>query len=106
MCYDMCLRAIDDALQTFGSMGYRRVGDEQASAAAEAEVAVLVEQLRQIRRRLGHYEGAHLDETVKCNACNVYRHHNHRKTEWRGEASRGGYDDETKWAARKDGADT
>ena len=104
MCYDMCLRAIDDALQTFGSMRYRRVGDEQASAAAEAEVAALVEQLGQIRRRLGRYEGAHLDETVKCNACNVYHHHNHQKTEWRGEASRGGYDDETKWAARQDGS--
>ena len=26
MCYDMCLRALDDALQTFGSMRYRRVG--------------------------------------------------------------------------------
>ena len=46
MCYDMCLRALDDALQTFGSMRYRRVGDEQASPAAEAEVAALVEQLR------------------------------------------------------------
>ena len=43
MCYDMCLRAIDDALQTFGSMRYRRVGEEQASPAAEAEVAALVE---------------------------------------------------------------
>ena len=104
MCYDMCLRALDDALQTFGSMHFRHVGDEQASAAAEAEVAALVEQLRQLRRGLGRYEGAHLDDTVKCNACNVYHHHDHRKTEWRGAASRGGYDDETKWAARKDGA--
>ncbi|MGA2256914.1 MAG: hypothetical protein ABSG53_19860 [Thermoguttaceae bacterium] len=104
MCYDMCLRALDDALQTFGSMHYRRVGDEHAGAVAKAEVAALVEQLRQLRQRLGHYEGAHLDETVKCNACNVYHHHNHQKTEWRGEASRGGYDDETKWATRKDGS--
>ena len=46
MCYDMCLRALDDALQTFGSMRYRRAGDEQAGPAAEAEVATLVEQLR------------------------------------------------------------
>ena len=84
-------------------MKYRRVGDQEASPAAEAEVATLVEQLREIRSRLGHYEGAHFDETVKCNACNVYHHHNHQKTEWRGEASRGGYDDETKWAARQDG---
>jgi hypothetical protein len=45
MCYDMCLRALDDALQTFGSMRYRRAGDQQASQAAEAEVAALVEQL-------------------------------------------------------------
>ncbi|MGO8752088.1 MAG: hypothetical protein ACLQNE_39625 [Thermoguttaceae bacterium] len=75
MCYDMCLRALDDALQTFGSMQYRRAGDEQASPAAEAEVAALVEQLCELRGRLGHYEGAHLDETVKCNACNVYTGH-------------------------------
>jgi len=104
MCYDMCLRALDDALQTFGSMHYRRAGDEHACPTTEAEVASLVEQLRQIRCRLGRYEGAHLGETVKCNVCNVYHHHNHKKTEWRGEASRGGYDDDTKWAARQDGA--
>jgi len=100
----MCLRAIDDALQTFGSMTYRKVGDDGATDAARKEVLALVEQLRRVRRRLGDYEGAHLDETVKCNACNVYHHHGHCKTEWRGEASRGGYDDEVKWASRKDGA--
>jgi hypothetical protein len=85
-------------------MKYRRAGEEQASEAAEAEVRDLVEQLRQIRQRLADYEGAHLDETVKCNACNVYHHHDHKKTEWRGQASRGGYDDEVKWAVRKDGS--
>ena len=90
MCYDMSLRALDDAIQTFGSMKYRHVGEDQASQAAQTEVAGLVEQLRQIRQRLAEYEGAHLDETVKCNACNVYHHHNHDKTEWRGQASRGG----------------
>ena len=104
MCYDMCLRALDDAIQTFGSMKYRAVGQRQATKAAMNEVKALVEQLRHVRRRLAHYEGAHLDDTVKCNACNVYHHHNHRKTEWRGAASRGGYDDKVKWAARKDGA--
>jgi len=104
MCYDMCLRALDDAIQTFGSMKYRHVGKDQASEAANSEVLDLVEQLRQTRQRLARYEGAHLDETVKCNACNVYHHHNHKKTEWRGQASRGGYDDGVKWAARKDGA--
>ena len=60
--------------------------------------------LRQIRERLASYEGAHFDETVKCNACNVYHHHNHAKTEWRGQATRGGYDDDVKWAVRKDGS--
>ncbi len=104
MCYDMCLRALDDAIQTFGSMRYRRTGEADASEAAGAEVAEVVQQLRMLRERLGRYEGAHLDETVKCNACNVYHHHGHVKTEWRGEASRGGYDDEVKWSARQDGA--
>ena len=104
MCYDMCLRAIDDTVQTFGSMKYRRVGEHDAGDAAAREVAELVDGLRQIRRRLAAYEGAHLDQTVKCNACNVYHHHGHDKTEWRGEVSRGGYDDDVKWAVRKDGA--
>lgn len=104
MCYDMCLRALDDAMQTFGSMKYRRVGEAENSPQADQEVAALVEQLQKIRERLAEYEGAHLDETVKCNACNIYHHHNHKKTEWRGQASREGYDDEVKWAARKDGA--
>jgi len=104
MCYDMCLRALDDAIQTFGSMKYRCVGDGDATDAAATDVAELVEQLKRVRVRLGDYEGAHLDETVKCNACNVYHHHNHTKTEWRGEDSRGGYDDAVKWAARADGA--
>ena len=45
-------------MQTFGSMCYRRVGDQPASPAAETEVAALVEQLRQIRSRLGRFEGA------------------------------------------------
>jgi hypothetical protein len=100
----MCLRGLDDAIQTFGNMKYRRVGQEEASEAAEREVRELVEELRRVRERLGGYEGAHFDETVKCNACNVYHHHNHNKTEWRGESSREGYDDEVKWAARKDGS--
>ncbi len=104
MCYDMCLRALDDALQTFGSMRYRRVGEAQAGDEAAAEVAAIVEQLAALRKRLGGFEGAHLDETVKCNACNVYHHHNHIKTQWRGEADRDGYDDDVKWSARKDGA--
>ena len=104
MCYDMCLRALDDAIQTFGTMKYRRVGTEEAGDAGGREVAALVAQLRRIREQLGLFEGAHLDETVKCNACNVYHHHNHNKTEWRGQVSRGGYDDAVKWAARKDGA--
>ena len=104
MCYDMCLRAIDDAIQTFGSMKYRPAGDGEATDAAGEEVATLVAQLRQVRERLGEYEGAHFNDTVKCNACNVYHHHNHTKTEWRGQGSRGGYDDDVKWASRKDGA--
>ena len=104
MCYDMCLRALDDAVQTFGSMKYRHAGAEQSSEAAGIEVLEMVEQLSRIRERLERYEGAHLDETVKCNACNVYHHHDHKKTEWRGNASRGGYDEEVKWASRKDGA--
>lgn len=104
MCFDMCLRAMDDALQTFGSMRYRRVGQTECTEQAAREVESLVEQLRSIRERLGQYEGAHLDETVKCNVCNVYHHHNHTKTEWRGEASRDGYDDEVKWATRQDGS--
>ena len=103
MCYDMCLRALDDAIQTFGSMKYRPVGQPEATDAAQDEVLALVEQLRQIRQELEAYEGAHLDETVKCNACNVYHHHGHTKTEWRGAASRDGYDDDVKWAARQDG---
>ena len=90
MCYDMCLRALDDAIQTFGSMKYRRVGEDEPGETAGGEVSALVAQLRQIREQLGRFEGAHLDETVKCNACNVYHHHNHNKTEWRGPASRGG----------------
>ena len=104
MCYDMCLRALDDAIQTFGSMKYRHAGDQDTGDAAEREVLGLVEQLRRVRQELDRYEGAHPDDTVKCNACNVYHHHNHKKTEWRGQAARGGYDDEVKWAARKDGA--
>jgi len=104
MCYDMCLRALDDTIQTFGTMKYRAVSGDQATEAAAGEVGALVEQLRHVRQQLGRYEGAHFDETVKCNACNVYHHHGHVKTEWRGEASRGGYDDDVKWAARKDGA--
>ena len=48
----------------------------------------VVGQLREIRKRLAQYEGAHLDETVECNACNVYHHHGHEKTEWRGQACR------------------
>lgn len=104
MCYDMCLRALDDAIQTFGSMTYRRVGGDGPDEQASAEVVELVARLAEVRRKLGRYEGAHLDETVKCNACNVYHHHGHVKTEWRGQASRGGYDDEVKWSARSDGA--
>jgi hypothetical protein len=104
MCYDMCLRALDDAIQTFGSMKYRHVGGAEASDEANDQVRAIVEQLARLRQQLGGFEGAHLDETVKCNACNVYHHHGHNKTEWRGEASRGGYDDDVKWAARKDGA--
>ena len=104
MCYDMCLRALDDAIQTFGSMKYRQAGQEQPSEADQQAVLDLVRQLQNIREQLGGYEGAHFDETVKCNACNVYHHHNHAKTEWRGQESRGGYDDDVKWSARKDGA--
>lgn len=104
MCYDMCLRTLDDALQTFGSMRYRRVGEDQSTEEVAQEVASLVAQLRAIRERLAEYEGAHLDQTVKCNACNVYHHHNHEKTQWRGVSSRDGYDDEVKWATRKDGS--
>ena len=104
MCYDMCLRAIDDAIQTFGSMRYRKTGESEESAEAATEVGDIVTQLRDLRRRLNAIEGAHLDETVKCNACNVYHHHNHVKTEWRGESSEGGYDDDVKWATRADGA--
>ena len=104
MCYDMCLRALDDAIQTFGSMKYRHAGEEQASDPAIEQVRGLVAQLQSIREQLGQYEGAHLDETVKCNACNIYHHHGHTKTEWRGQASRGGYDDDVKWSSRKDGS--
>ena len=104
MCYDMCLRGLDDAIQTFGSMKYRRMGETDTSEGAEGEVHELVEELKRVREKLAKYEGAHFDETVKCNACNVYHHHNHVKTQWRGEASREGYDDEVKWAARKDGS--
>lgn len=104
MCYDMCLRALDDALQTFGSMRYRRAGETESSEKAAQEVAALVEQLQAIRERLAAFEGAHLDDTVKCNVCNIYHHHNHTKTDWRGQADRDGYDDEVKWATRKDGA--
>ncbi len=104
MCYDMCLRAIDDAIQTFGSMKYRRTGKDEPDESSANEVAALVEQLSEIRKQLARYEGAHLDETVKCNVCNIYHHHDHTKTEWRNHASHGGYDDETKWSSRKDGA--
>jgi hypothetical protein len=104
MCYDMCLRALDDAIQTFGSMRYRHVGDTDATDRAAAEMIGLVTQLEEIRAKLAGFEGSHLDETVKCNACNVYHHHAHEKTEWRGAASEGGYDDDVKWAARKDGS--
>ncbi|MFA4985371.1 MAG: hypothetical protein WC712_02190 [Candidatus Brocadiia bacterium] len=104
MCYDMCLRALDDVLQTFEGIKFRRVGDVDANPEAEKEVRGLLEQLAQIRSRLAQYEGAHLDETVKCNACNIYHHHNHLKTEWRGEASREGYDEDVQWAVRKDGS--
>jgi hypothetical protein len=104
MCYDMSLRALDDAIQTFGSMRYRRVGEADSSDEAAKDVATLVGQLQQIRERLAAFEGAHLDDTVKCNVCNVYHHHNHRKTEWRGQANRDGYDDDVKWAVRKDGS--
>ena len=47
-----------------------------------------------LSKQLGEFEGAHLDEIVKCNACNVYHHHNHTKTEWRGEQSQGGFDED------------
>jgi hypothetical protein len=104
MCYDMCLRALDDAVQTFGSMKYRKIGETEASEIAKAEVEALVAQIRALRERLASYEGAHLDDTVKCNACNVYHHHSHTKTEWRGALSQGGYDPETTWAARGDGS--
>lgn len=104
MCYDMCLRALDDAIQTFGSMKYRRCGETEANLDATAEVEALALRLSEIRKQLSQYEGAHLDETVKCNACNVYHHHNHTKIEWRGEASQGGYDEETTWATRADGS--
>jgi hypothetical protein len=104
MCYDMCLRSLDDAIQTFGSMRYRYVGDTEASDLAGAEVLGLIAQLEDLRAKLATFEGAHLDDTVKCNACNVYHHHEHEKTEWRNVASQGGYDDEVKWAAREDGA--
>ena len=104
MCFDMCMRGLDDAIQTFGSMAYRAVGESEPSDAAQAEVAAMVDQLKCLREKLGHYEGAHFDDTVKCNACNVYHHHNHTKTEWRGQDARGGYDDEVKWASRPDGS--
>jgi hypothetical protein len=104
MCYDICLRAIDDTLQTMEGMKYRRVGEEEATENAQAEVLELVEQLGEIRQKLGLYEGAHKDKTVKCNSCNVYHHHDHDKVEWRGESSKGGYDEDVEWAVRKDGA--
>ena len=50
MCYDMCLRALDDAIQTFGSMKYRAVGQAEASNQAAAEVAAMVARLAEIRR--------------------------------------------------------
>ena len=42
MCYDMCLRALDDAIQTFGSMKYRNVGETEASEPAAQEIRRLV----------------------------------------------------------------
>jgi hypothetical protein len=104
MCFDMCLRGLDDVIQTFGSMRYRRKGEIDASGEAQSEAEEIRERLQELRARLGKLEGAHLDDTVKCNACNVYHHHNHVKTEWRGESSQGGYDEEAVWAVRGDGS--
>ncbi|GAB4155462.1 MAG: hypothetical protein Kow00107_05290 [Planctomycetota bacterium] len=104
VCYDMVLRALDDVLQTMEGMKFRYIGDEEESAEAAEEMAQLVHKLAEIRTGMSKFEGAHLSETVKCNACNIYHHHNHLKTEWRGESSRGGYDEDVQWSVRKDGA--
>jgi hypothetical protein len=100
----MCLRALDDVLQTFEGIKFRKVGEQDESPEANAEVGELIAKLAEIRSQLARYEGAHLNETVKCNCCNIFHHHNHLKTEWRGESSRDGYDEDVQWSARKDGA--
>ena len=43
MCFDMCMRGLDDAIQTFGSMAYRAVGESEPSDTAQAEVAAMVD---------------------------------------------------------------
>lgn len=104
MCYDMCLRSLDDTLQTMEGMRYRKIGDTDRSPEAEQEVMHLAEKLADIRKKLAAFEGAHRDETVKCNICNVYHHHNHNKVEWRSEKTAGGYDEDVEWSVRTDGA--
>jgi len=104
MCYDMCLRSLDDTLQTMEGMRYRRMSDAEESAEVSQEVEHLTKELSEIRKKMGSYEGAHLDETVKCNLCNVYHHHSHNKVEWRSEKSEGGYDEDVEWSVRADGA--
>ncbi len=94
MCYDMCLRSLDDTLQTLEGMRYRKPGQDETSTEAEQEVGRLTKELLEIRKKLGAFEGAHRDETVKCNVCNVYHHHDHNKVEWRSAESKGGYDED------------
>lgn len=104
MCFDMCLRSLDDTLQTLEGMCYRKIGQNETTPEAEQEVSRLTIELLEIRKKLGAFEGAHRDETVKCNVCNVYHHHNHEKVEWRSEKSKGGYDEDVEWSVRTDGA--
>ena len=84
MCFDICVRAVEDIIITMKEMDYDSTNESQeGSNLCNDEVRKIVEDLQIISNKLKTMKGRHKSTESPCPVCDIYTHHNHNKTEWR-----------------------
>lgn len=80
MCLDVCIRSLNDLVVTLKYQQYRYLESKES---ADAAVASIIDQLESTKETFRTIEGRHRYSTDPCPVCDIYKHHNHVKTEWR-----------------------
>lgn len=80
MCFDICIRSLQDTITT---MSYLRYRHKESKDAADTLAEALIAKLEEITSSLRTLEGRHSLASDPCPLCDIYKHHNHVKTVWR-----------------------